>query len=176
MLGPFLFVLYINEIPELVRIMLYLFADDSKIWKAIASPKDKEILQRDLDLILNWSETWLMRIHPDKSAHLRIGQQMEIPQYEYMVGVKHVKYSTQEKDLGVEIDNKLSFEQHIQEKVKKANMMAGWVRRSFQYMNKFIFNMLYKSLVRLHLEYAAPVISMEPSPCQTHRQNRRSTD
>ena len=82
---------------------------------------------------------------------------MEIPQYEYMVGVKHVKYSTQEKDLGVEIDNKLSFDQHIQEKVKKANMMAGWVRRSFQYMNKFIFNMLYKSLVRSHLEYAAPV-------------------
>ena len=82
---------------------------------------------------------------------------MEIPQYEYMVGVKHVKYSTQENDLGVEIDNKLSFDQHIQEKVKKANMMTGWVRRSFQYMNKFIFNMLYKSPVRSPLEYAAPV-------------------
>ena len=75
-----------------------------------------------------------MQIHPDKSAHMRIGSEMENPQFEYTVGTSAVKYSTIEKDLGVEIDSKLSSDEHITNKVKKANMMAGWIRRSFQYM------------------------------------------
>jgi hypothetical protein len=156
-LGPFLFVLFVNDLPEIVRSMLFLFADDSKISRAISENNDKIILQNDLDAIVKWSDTWLMRIHPDKSAHVRIGKQMEVPQYEYMVGVRHVNYSTQEKDLGVVIDYELKFDAHIHEKVKKANMMAGWVRRSFLYIDKYVFNMLYKSLVRSHLEHAAPV-------------------
>ena len=158
-LGPFLFLLFVNDIPELVKSMLYLFADDNKIWRVIANRKDKELLQTYLETVFNWSKVWLMRIHPDKSAHLRIGQQMDVPQYEYTVGVKHVHYKTQEKDLGVLIDNSLSFNAHICEKVKKANMMAGWVRRSFQFLNTDVFNLLYKSLVRSHLEYAISVWS-----------------
>ena len=118
-LGPFLFVLFVNDLPEIIRSMLFLFADDSKISRAISENNDKIILQNDLDVIVKWSDTWLMRIHPDKSAHVRIGKQMEVPQYEYMVGVRHVNYSTQEKDLGVVIDYELKFDAHIHEKVKK---------------------------------------------------------
>ena len=58
-------------------------------------------------------------------AHVHIGEEMGVPEYKYMVGVMMVKYSEMEKDLGVCIDNKLSFETHITEKVKLANRMAG---------------------------------------------------
>jgi len=51
------------------------------------------------------------------------------------VGPMSVKYSTMEKDLGVEVDSQLSFSAHISNKTKKANMMAGWIRRSFQFLN-----------------------------------------
>ena len=158
-LGPLLFLLYVNDIPEIVLSMLYLFADDNKVWKEITCKKDKEILQHDLDKIYQWSKIWLMNIHPEKSAHIHIGQEMDIPQFEYTIGPMIVNYSTAEKDLGVTIDNNLNFGEHIIDKITKANKMAGWIRRSFQYMNKDIFVLLYKSLVRTHLEYAACVWS-----------------
>ena len=100
---------------------------------------------------------WLMSIHPDKSSHIHIGQEMDVSQFEYMIGPMIVKFSTAEKDLGVTIDNNLTFGDHIIEKITKANKMAGWIRRSFQFMNKDIFVLLYKSMVRSHIEYAACV-------------------
>jgi hypothetical protein len=154
-----MFLLFVNDLPDLVNSFLYLFADDNKIWKDIESKKDKEVLQTDLDTIYNWSKTWLMQIHPDKLAHMRIGKEMVNPDCEYTVGPTVVKYSRIEKDLGIEIDSHLSFDQHITNKIKTANMMAGWIRRSFQFMNKEIFQLLYPSLVRCHLEYGATVWS-----------------
>jgi len=156
-LGPFLFLLYVNDLPEQVTSFVYLFADDNKVWKDIANNMDKQTLQHDLDEIHKWSKIWLLQIHPDKLAHVHIGNEMETPQYEYMVGDMIVKYSDMEKDLGVHIDNKLAFDRHITEKIKSANKMAGWIRRSFDYLDKDIFKLLYTSLVRFHLEYCAVV-------------------
>ena len=159
MLGPLLFLLFVNDLPELTTSLVYLFADDNKVSRTIKEYKDKQTLQKDLDVIYNWSKVWQLQIHPDKLAHMHIGQEMETPQYEYTVGNMPAKYSTNEKDLGVIIDRKLSFDQHITEKVKKANSMAGWIRRSFQYMDKVLFKLLYTSMVRMHLEYCAVVWS-----------------
>jgi hypothetical protein len=62
-----------------------------------------------------------------------------------------------EKDVGVTIDNKLSFDKHITEKVNKTNSIIGVIRRTFEYLDLKTFRMLYVSLVRPHLEYANPV-------------------
>ena len=158
-LGPLLFLIFVNDLPELTTSLVYLFADDNKVSKAIKNYKDKHILQKDLDIIYNWSKIWQLQIHPDKLAHMHIGDEMETPEYEYTVGNMPVKYSTNEKDLGVIIDRKLSFDLHINEKVKKANSMAGWIRRSFVYMDEVLFKLLYTAMVRMHLEYCAVVWS-----------------
>ena len=63
----------------------------------------------------------------------------------------------QEKDIGVIIDEKLSFEAHISEKVKKANSMFAVIRRTFQHLEEKNFIPLYKALVRSHLDYASAV-------------------
>ena len=60
----------------------------------------------------------------------------------------------EEKDLGVTFDSKLSFDQHIQTIVSKANQMLGLIKRTFSYIDKDMFCKLYKALVRPHLEYA----------------------
>ena len=67
--------------------------------------------------------------------------------------------TTSEKDVGVIIDNKLSFDMHIAEKVNKANSVyvVGAMRRSFKYLDKDTFKKLYTALVRPHLEYANAV-------------------
>ena len=61
------------------------------------------------------------------------------------------------KDIGVTIDSKLSFENHINEKIKKPISMFALIRRTFEFLDKDNFNPLYKSLVRTHLDYASSV-------------------
>ncbi len=68
---------------------------------------------------------------------------------------------TEEKDIGVIIDNDLEFDSHISEKAKKATQMFAMLRRSFHYLNDDLFLPLYKSLVRVHLDFASTVWS----PC-----------
>jgi len=61
------------------------------------------------------------------------------------------------KDLGVNYNSLSLFDKHISEKVNKAYMMLGILKRNFEYISKNCFVMLYKLLVRSHLEYASSV-------------------
>jgi hypothetical protein len=61
------------------------------------------------------------------------------------------------KDIGVVIDEELSFDKHICEKVNKANSIFAVLRRTFRNLNADIFLPLYKTLVRTHLDYASSV-------------------
>jgi len=61
------------------------------------------------------------------------------------------------KDLGVCFDSLLVFDKHICEKINKAYMMLGTIKRNFVYISRYCFVTLYKSLVRYHLEYANSV-------------------
>jgi hypothetical protein len=65
-LGPILFVIYINDMPEMVESSTYLFADDTKIFREIREEKDEKMLQADLDSLQSWSDTWLLQFHPNK--------------------------------------------------------------------------------------------------------------
>ena len=82
-----------------------------------------------------------------------------------------------ERDLGVKIDSKLSFEQHISEKVAKANQVVGMIFRSFRYLDEDSFTLLFKSMVRPHLEYASPVWSphLKRLVSRIERVQRRAT-
>ena len=62
-----------------------------------------------------------------------------------------------EKDLGVIVDCELKFDLHIAEKINKASKMLGITRRSFLHLDKESFLILYKALIRPHLEYANQV-------------------
>ena len=59
------------------------------------------------------------------------------------------------KDLGVTCDSKLKFGHHINETVNKSYSVLGLIYRNFKYMSSDTFVMLYKTLVRSHLEYAS---------------------
>ena len=57
-LGPLLFIPFINDLPDGIKSDVYLFADDTKIFRNITDGEDKEILQDDLEILENWSNTW----------------------------------------------------------------------------------------------------------------------
>ena len=69
-LGPLLFVIYINDLPDSVLSTLMLYADDSKVYKGISTGEDAAQLQTDLHAMYQWSERWLLRFHPDKLKSL----------------------------------------------------------------------------------------------------------
>ena len=104
-----------------------------------------------------WSDKWLLRYNPDKCRAMRMGQKDKPDLCTYKIGDTDLKYTEEEKDLGVTVDSNLKFETHVNLKVNKANKIMGLIRRSFIQLDKTTFNRLFKALVRPHLEYAHTV-------------------
>ena len=155
-LGPALFVLYINDLPDELQNEVYLFADDTKIFSQIRNVSDAEHLQDDINLLGEWSRKWLLSFHPDKCKVLHLGK-TNVNHHGYSLDGVELATTECEKDLGVSMDNKLKFDTHINEKVNKANAIMGIIRRSFRHLDPDTFSRLYKALVRPHLEYAVSV-------------------
>jgi hypothetical protein len=101
-LVPLLFVIFINDLPETVNSDAYLFADDTKIFKIIKSSDDSTILQEDLTKLEEWSDTWLLRFHPDKCKNMHIGKKND--DNSYSLHRKLLEKVIEEKDIGVVID------------------------------------------------------------------------
>jgi len=158
-LGPTLFLVYINDLPEVVSNIVKLFADDTKIYREIKGPDDVNSIQSDLDRLAEWSDEWLLRFNASKCKCLHIGK--DNPGAVYSMsdtsGRTNVLNVDNEKDLGVIFDSKLSFSEHIAAKVKRANQALGTIKRTFTYMDKDIFIPLYKAYIRPHLEYASVI-------------------
>ena len=101
-LGPVLFVLYINDPPDVVKNEVYLFANDTKIYCDTADPANMVCLQEDLNSLKEWSDKWLLAFHHDKCKILRLGNRAREP-YDYKLGLISLVHVDLEKDLGVTI-------------------------------------------------------------------------
>ncbi len=84
-LGPVLFVLYINDLPAHVDSGVKMFADDTKVYRQVSTVEDCEALQKDINELENWSNTWQMRFHPQKCKVLRVGKNH--PEFTYQMHV-----------------------------------------------------------------------------------------
>lgn len=157
MLGLILFTIYINDLPDALENMIKLFADDTKVFASVNNEEDKNSLQGDIDKLMNWSDTWLLKFNKSKCKHMHLGPETD---YNYMMEENMIANTMEEKDLGIIIDNKLNFQNHINKQVNKANQKLGLINRSFKYMDKDMFLQLFKSLVRPHLEYGSTVWSV----------------
>jgi hypothetical protein len=154
-LGPLLFVIYINDLPDNLSSPVLMFADDTRSYREMKSKEDACQLQHDLVELEEWSNKWLLRFNPEKCKVLTIGKHENILQgFPYKLHGEVLEHVFEEKDLGVTIDGDLSFDAHIADKVSKANQMLGLIRRTFTYMSVSIMLVLYKSFVRHHLEYS----------------------
>ena len=161
-LGPLLFVVFINDMPEVVdsNSLLVMFADDAKLSREFVNLNDRETEQDDVNNLTEWAKDNGMAHHPDKCHVLKIGER-ELTLNDlfepYRLNNEIMDIVHEEKDLGVIIDQDLTFEEHMAEKVKKANQKIGIIRRSFMHLDAQMFLQLYKALIRPHLEYANQV-------------------
>ena len=158
-LGPTLFIIYINDLPETVESMVHIFADDTKIYRKIATENDCVKLQKDLDILQEWSSKWLLSFNAKKCKVMRLGGQH--PEFIYKMrnntDVTNLEFTEMEKDLGIHVDNKLRLRNHAEIATAKANKILGLIRRSYEYLDAVSLKSLYTSLVRPHLEYGHTV-------------------
>ena len=73
-LGPVLFLVFIDDLEEGVMSGVLQFADDTKIFRRVDSDEDREALQRDLDKLVQWSEVWQMKFNVDKCKVMHMGR------------------------------------------------------------------------------------------------------
>ena len=152
-LGPFLFVCFVNDLPETVYSAISLFADDTKIFARV--PNQSTILQDDLDKLQIWSNVWQLKFNAEKCKVMHYGKNKEQNKYKMNSHDKSITLETVqlEKDLGVNFDNELKFRQHITTQVDKANRLLGLLRRGFTALDCKSLSVLYKTIIRPHLEY-----------------------
>ena len=104
-------------------------------------------LQNDIDSLLKWSERWLLKFNKSKCKHVHLGPNTNI---KYKMGESEIQQVTEEKDdLGIIIDDKLKFKQHINLQTKKANQGLGMIKRSFDFMDKDMFQKYRKATPRI---------------------------
>ena len=135
-LGPILFLIYINDLPNEILSPVRLFADDTKIYRKLSDiESDTSKIQADLNRMSEWTKIWQLSFNPGKFEVMRITHLKDhtVPEY-YLLGQK-IKVVNKFKDLGVIMTS------------NKANPILGLIRRTVIPMDSNIFSILYKSLV-----------------------------
>ena len=95
-IGPVLFVLYVNDLKDVIQNNVYLFADDIKIYSEISNVNDCVSLQGDFDNLKKWWDTWLLAFHPHKCKVLRLVNRAD-EAYEYKLEQTPLKHTQSEK-------------------------------------------------------------------------------
>jgi len=128
-LGPLLFIIYINDIDECVAGKILKFADDTKIYHTVYSDEEVSVLQSDLRNLVQWSKDWQMLFNADKCKVMHIG--FNNKQAKYDINDIQLECVSDEKDLGIIVSEDLKWDKQCSEVVKKANRMLGMIKRNF---------------------------------------------
>ena len=160
-LGPVMFLIYLNDMEKEVQgSKISSFADDTRLLKTIDSEADRELLQRDLGGIYDWADSNKMELNGDKFTHMRYtaGRATQPVIYRTPLG-EEITTEKSVKDLGVVVDDSLTFSLQIAAAVRKAKRQMGWVLRVFRTRDTAPMMTLFKSIILPHLEYACQLWS-----------------
>ncbi len=161
-LGPLLFLLYINDIADVISpgSSLALFADDSKVFRNVQSRADSLNLQSDLDHIVSWSNKWQLRFNATKCKCLTINNRDPNLLFNYTINNTVLERVNDIKDLGLTVTSALSWTKHIETKISKADKMLGLIKRTIGYRCPLKTKLnLYNAMVKTSLSYGSIIWS-----------------
>lgn len=156
-LGPLLFFLFINDMPENILSTARLFADDCLLYRTINSIEDAKELQKDLDTLQRWEQTWLMEFNPDKCEVINIINKRSHVYHDYNIHGKMLAHVTHAKYLGLTFSTNMTWDKHIDIITKKANSTCAFLRRNISSCSTKVKAQCYTTLVRPNVEYAATI-------------------
>ena len=157
-LGPLLFLVYINDLTENIKSQMRLFADDSSIFTPVKGVFDThEQLVKDLETVSNWGYQWKMVFNPDitKQAIEVIFSVKKKKPFHPELNFNDVPVAREDhtQHLGVHLDSRLNFSKHISEAIKKATKGLGLMKYLSKYVSRKVLDLCYKLYVRPHLDY-----------------------
>jgi len=154
-LGPLLFILYINDLPTVVnKSDVAIYADDIKLFLPMRSDEDERCFQDDINSVITWTDKNQLTISKNKCCLLRIGEGNMV---DFKIENEKIPRSSVFRDLGVQIDSRLTFEPHINTIVKKASAFQNCLRRAFRTNNQKFYLDMYKTFVRPKLEFCTSI-------------------
>ena len=150
-LGPLLFVLFIDDLESGLSGKVLKFADDTKLVSRVSNVREINEAKSDLDKLMNWSSAWKMPFNVDKCKVMHVGNRN--PKCKFELGGKMLIEVIEESDLGVVYTD--TFKQGMQcaNASKSANKIAGLIYRTISSRSVEVMLPLYKALVRPKLEY-----------------------
>jgi hypothetical protein len=153
-LGPLLFLLYVNDLPSVINCDLLMFADDLKLWKTINSPSDVIFLQENLDALQEWSDSWLLSFNTSKCSLIQLKSSSDRSSHAYYLNGALLPAVNNEKDLGVIIQDTLKPSSQCIRASTKAMAVMRRIKRAFPSLTPELFKKIYGPFVRSHLEYS----------------------
>ena len=127
-LGPLLFLIYINDIDENLIAKIGKFADDTNLGKSVSSAGEVQKLKDDLVNLEKWSSDWQMLFNTEKCSVIHLGSKNSKQQYNLCGNL--LRESESERDLGIIVDCSMKFTEQCNTAIKKANSILGLIRRT----------------------------------------------
>ena len=155
-LGPLLFLIYINDLPNRLKSNMKLFADDTSLFTIVKDKNESaNILNNDLSLISRWAYDWKMLFNPDpkKPTQEVIFSRKKQSQSHPTISLNNipVERASYQKHLGIILDEKLNFKQHIDNAILKIN-------KGISVIKKLRYSLPRKSLVTIYKAFLRPLI------------------
>ena len=161
-LGPLLFIIFINDLRDVLKNFCQIYADDSKI---IAALDETELcenhMQNDIRSLEKWCNDWSMKLNVKKCKIMHLGKNN--PRRAYFMYDKATDKNIQlettdlERDLGILISSDGSFSPQVVTAISRANNIFGKMKNTFKYFTSDIVKTLYPVYIRPHIEFAVPV-------------------
>lgn len=158
-LGPLLFLIYINDLPNNISSCMRVFADDCILYRPIKSPDDHLILQHDLQIVSNWCEAWQMKLNSSKCKIMTFSRKTSNHSFSYHINTILVSQASAYKYLGVNLTSNLSWTSHITSICANASKSLGYIRRNLRNCPSDIRKLAFLTFVRPQLEFASPIWS-----------------
>ena len=162
-LGPILFLAYINDLPDEVKSQVRLFAEEAAAYLATKLAKSQQ-LQDDLDILQDWEHEWDMEFNPSKCHVIRVTRSRSPLPTSYTLHGQTLEVVSCARYQGVDISNDLSWKSHITRISNTANKSFGFLQRNLKAKNPKLRERAFKAIVRpswnMLLQFGIPIIRM----------------
>ena len=147
-LGPLLFLLCINVLPDKLQKMPRLFADDCIVYSSGSTTDHISSLQKDLKQLEHWQNMWQMSFNPSKCSILKISTKRNPPSKPITFCGEQLDETNSHPYLGVQLDSQMNWKEHMKNTTTKASRVLGMLQRNLCFFSKEVNATAYETLVR----------------------------